>query len=129
MKLLRNPKSNIFHDVPEGEKALTYLRQAQEDQDATKSDLILFGCESTEKNDHQILEEMKQDERLRDIPVIILSSSGSKDDIVQMYELGAHLYIPKPESLENYNDLVQEIENMWVNLPPLHLSNLARNLI
>jgi len=106
-----------LHAVHDGEKALSYLRQSKETQDVTKPDLILLDLNLPKKNGHQVLEEIKQDEKLCNIPVIILSSSRSKDDIVQADKRGAHAYIPKPENFDDYTDLVQEIEKIWVKLP------------
>jgi two-component system response regulator len=108
---------HILHCVHNGEEALSYLHQKREAEYFTKPDLILLDLNLPKKNGRQVLEEIKQDKKICDIPVVILSSSRSKDDIVQMYELGAHSYIPKPETLDNFTDLVQEIENFWMNLP------------
>ena len=114
-----SPIRYILHSVHNGEDALRYLRQNQEGEFFAKPDLILLDLNLPKKNGSQVLEEIKQDKRIWDIPVIILSSSRSKNDIDLMYQLGAHSYIPKPESLENFAGLVQEIEKFRMNLPSL----------
>ena len=81
-----------------------------------KPDLILLDLNLPIKSGREVLQEIKQDKRICDIPVIIFSSSRSKDDIDQMYELGALSFISKPENLDNFTDLVQELENFWMNV-------------
>jgi chemotaxis family two-component system response regulator Rcp1 len=111
--------SNIqynLYSVNNGEEALSSLRHKQEAEYFTKPDLILLDLNLPIKSGREVLQEIKQDKRICDIPVIIFSSSRSKDDIDQMYELGALSFISKPENLDNFTDLVQELENFWMNV-------------
>ena len=73
------------------------------------------------KDGRETLAEMKQDEELKRIPVVVLTTSRSEDDVLRAYDLHANCYLNKPVGLEDFIKVVQSIENFWieiVTLPP-----------
>lgn len=113
-------KVNI-NNVEDGIKALQFLRNEAEYQDAPRPDLILLDLNMPRMDGRETLEEIKKDINLRLIPVVILTTSDSDEDVVKSYTLGASCYITKPVGLEQFSKVVQSIENFWftvVNLPP-----------
>ena len=98
----------------DGEHLLSILNKA--DQNGTKvPDLILLDLNMPKVNGKQALAEIKKDDKLKKIPVIILSSSKSEQDIAESYDLHANSYLVKPVSLEQYKNLVKSIENFWLS--------------
>jgi len=83
--------------------------------------LILLGLSLPEKNGHVVLAEIKQDPKLKLIPVIILTTSDDEHDILKSYELHANLYISKPTNLDEFLDFIGMVETFCssiVRLPP-----------
>jgi two-component system, chemotaxis family, response regulator Rcp1 len=107
--------------VEDGVQALEYLRREGANQDAVRPDLILLDLNMPRKDGRQTLAEIKADEDLKGIPVVILTTSDADEDVVKSYTLGAACYITKPVGLDQFSRVVQSIENFWftvVNLPP-----------
>lgn len=109
----------VLHHLDDGEKALLFLGQADEYHQATRPDLIILDLNLPKKDGRQVLAEIKQDSRFQHIPVIVLTSSQSPDDVAQAYALQAHCFLTKPDTLEKYANLVREVENIWVGLSEL----------
>ena len=85
-----------LNTVNDGEEAVSYLKRAGKFADAVRPDIILLDVNLPKKNGFEVLAEIKQDPDLKRIPVIILSTSGSKHDIRKAYELHANCYLIKP---------------------------------
>ena len=105
----------------DGIQALKFLRKEGEFAHAPRPDLILLDLNMPRMDGRETLEEIKKDQNLRTIPVVILTTSDSDEDVVKSYTLGASCYITKPVGLEQFSHVVQSIENFWftvVNLPP-----------
>jgi chemotaxis family two-component system response regulator Rcp1 len=114
---LRN-RVNVAED---GVEALTFLRRAGKHAKAPRPDLILLDLNLPGKSGHEILAEIKEDNELRRIPVVILTSSASDQDVVRSYELSANCHITKPADLDEFLSLVKAIDAFWldiVTLPP-----------
>ena len=105
----------------DGVEALTLLRRMGQHADAPRPDLILLDLNLPGKSGHEVLAEIKADADLRRIPVVILTSSASEQDVVRSYNLSANCYITKPVDLDEFISLVKAIDSFWldiVTLPP-----------
>lgn len=97
----------------DGEMALDILQKKGGHKKTASPDLILLDLNLPKKDGREVLEEIKNDERLRRIPVVILTSSKAEKDIVETYDLHANSYIVKPVNLEKFSAIVESIENFW----------------
>ena len=96
----------------DGIEAMDYLRQVELEL-AVRPDLVLLDLNLPRKNGREVLAEIKNSPTLRAIPVLVMTSSRSDEDIEQAYALGANCYITKPSDLEEYVNVVRSIENFW----------------
>lgn len=107
--------------VKDGVEALAYLRGEGEYKGTLRPDVVLLDLNLPRKDGREVLAEIKQDEELRRIPVVILTVSEAEEDIVKTYDLHANCYIRKPLDLDQFIKVVKAIENFWltiVKLPP-----------
>lgn len=107
--------------VEDGVEALAYLRKLGNYAETTHPDLILLDLNLPKKDGREVLAEIKADKALRRIPVVILTTSQSEEDILKVYNLNANCYITKPVDFERFVKIVQSIEDFWftiVKLPP-----------
>ena len=108
-------------DVRDGVAAMAYLRKEGEYKNASTPDLILLDLNLPKKDGTEVLAEIKVDEHLKKIPVVVLTSSNAERDIVKTYNLHASAYVLKPVDLRGFTEIVQAIEGFWfsiVKLPP-----------
>jgi chemotaxis family two-component system response regulator Rcp1 len=113
--------ANILTVVRDGEEAMAYLRGEAEYQGSVRPDLILLDINMPRKDGREVLKEIKDDPRLRRIPVVILTTSEAEEDILHTYDLHANCYITKPVDFDQFLRVVKSIENFWltvVKLPP-----------
>ncbi len=106
--------------VADGEQALAYLRRQPPHEQAERPDLILLDLNLPRLSGREVLTEVKSDESLRAIPVVVLTSSDAANDISKSYALGANCYVTKPVGLAEFQTIVQTVENFWfmvVKLP------------
>ena len=116
--------SNTLHHVGDGEEAMEFLYQKGKHADAPRPDLILLDLNLPRKDGRAVLEEVKTDENLKRIPVVVLTTSSDEQDIIKSYNLHANCYITKPIDLTQFLKVVQSIEDFWltiVKLPNRHL--------
>lgn len=99
--------------VTDGEQALAFLRG---DEDRPLPDLILLDLDLPKRDGRAVLEEIKQDERLRHIPVIVVSGSDSMDDVTQSYRMHANAYVRKPVDPAAFLEVVNSIERFWLQI-------------
>ena len=107
--------------VEDGVEAMALLRREGKYADAHRPDLILLDLNLPRMDGREVLAEIKTDEELRRIPVVILTTSDAEDDILKMYDLQANCYLTKPLDLERFLSVVRAIEHFWLNvvkLPP-----------
>jgi CheY-like chemotaxis protein len=107
--------------VGDGVAVLEFLRRQNEYVNAPHPDLLLLDLNLPKKSGHEVLAEIKADERLRRIPIVILTTSQSEEDILKSYNLHANCFITKPVSFEQFIQVVQSLEDYWftiVRLPP-----------
>ena len=112
---------NDLHVVDDGEKAMAFLRREGPYADAPRPGLILLDLNLPRKDGRQVLAEIKADENLRRIPVVILTTSRAEEDIIKSYDLHANCFITKPIDLNQFLDVVKAIEDFWLSivvLPP-----------
>lgn len=107
---------NVVHD---GVEALAYLRREGRYANAAQPDLILLDLNLPKKDGREVLEEIKADERLMKIPVIVLTTSAAEEDIARAYTRHANCYITKPVDLDHFLRVVQSIESFWLTLVKL----------
>jgi chemotaxis family two-component system response regulator Rcp1 len=113
--------ANNLHIVDDGVKAMAFLRRQGEYAKAPRPDLILLDLNLPRKDGREVLREIKEDESLKVIPVVILTTSKAEEDIVKSYSLHANCYVTKPLGLPQFLEVVRSIEDFWfsiVRLPP-----------
>ena len=112
---------NTLYVVEDGEEALSFLYKEGKYADAPQPDLILLDLNLPKKNGKEVLSEIKEDPRLKRIPVVILTTSKAEEDILKTYDLHANCYITKPVDFDQFISVVRKIEVLWfsiVKLPP-----------
>lgn len=108
-----------LHVVRDGVEAMNYLHRKEPYIDAPLPDLILLDLNMPKKSGREVLAEIKQDETLKDIPVIILTTSQVGEDILRSYHLGANCYITKPVDFNQFAKVVKNVENFWFTIVKL----------
>ena len=111
--------SNRVSVVRDGFEALEFLRRTGKFANASRPDLILLDINMPRKNGCEVLEEVRCDEDLRLIPIVILTSSEAEDDIRRAYELGANCFVTKPADLDEMVSVVQAINHFWITIAKL----------
>jgi CheY-like chemotaxis protein len=112
---------NALHVVGDGEAAMAFLRREVKYADAPRPDLVLLDLNLPKKDGREVLAEVKSDEDLKSIPVVVLTNSKADEDILKSYNLHANCYITKPIDLNQFIKVVHSIEEFWfsiVKLPP-----------
>jgi len=112
---------NTLHVVDDGVKAIGFLRRRGEYANAPRPDLILLDLNLPKKDGREVLREIKEDDDLRLIPVVVLTTSKAEEDILESYALHANCYVTKPLTLPQFIQVVRSIEDFWfaiVKLPP-----------
>ena len=112
--------NNLYH-VKDGVEAIDFLRQRGEYAGVPVPDLILLDLNLPRKDGREVLEEIKEDDELKLVPVVVLTTSEAERDLVRSYDLHANAYVVKPLDLDRFIEVVQAIEDFWfaiVKLPP-----------
>lgn len=112
-----------MHVASDGAEAVAFLSSAADNARALP-DIILLDLNLPKKNGHEVLAEIKTDQRLRHIPVIVLTTSCDERDVIMAYSLYANCYIAKPLDLEQFLIVVKQIEQFWFELVQLPRSVL-----
>lgn len=99
--------------VLDGVEALDFLYKRAGHADAVEPDLVLLDLNLPRKNGREVLAEIKATERLRKIPVVVLSSSSDLGDILQSYDLGANCYISKPVDFDGFRSTMRSLKSFW----------------
>ncbi len=111
--------TNTLHVVEDGADALEFLRGQGNFAGAPRPDLIMLDLNLPRKNGREVLAEIKADPALRNIPVVVLTTSKSEQDVLQSYELHANCYIVKPVGFKNFVEAIKSIKNYWFSLVTL----------
>jgi chemotaxis family two-component system response regulator Rcp1 len=112
---------NKLHWVKDGVEAMEFLRRQGKYSDAPRPDVVLLDLNLPRKDGREVLAEVKADENLRRVPVVILTISADEQDILRSYDTYANCYITKPLDLDQFMQVVRSIEDFWleiVKLPP-----------
>lgn len=115
-------EGKVFNNLTvmgDGVEALAYLRRQGRYANSAQPDLILLDLNLPKKDGREVLAEIKADERLMKIPVIILTTSAAEEDIARAYTRHANCYITKPVDLDQFLRVVQSIESFWLTLVKL----------
>ncbi len=110
---------NTLYVAKDGVEAIDFLCQEGAHRFAPRPDLVLLDLNLPRKNGREVLAFAKSRLDLMDIPVIILSSSRAKLDILQTYALHANCYISKPLDLDEFSEVVRAIEDFWFSIAQL----------
>jgi CheY-like chemotaxis protein len=102
--------------VKDGEAAIQYLKKEGEYKDVETPDLILLDINLPKMNGLEVLEELKRDDSLKVIPVVILTTSDSEKDVFESYQKHANCYITKPVNFANFMEVVQKIKDFWIDI-------------
>ncbi len=110
---------NRLNVVDDGAKAVDFLYKRGEYADAPRPDIILLDLNLPKKDGRQVLEEIKADPQLAEIPVVILTTSQAEEDIIRSYQLHANCYITKPVDFKQFMHVVKSIEEFWLTVVKL----------
>lgn len=107
--------------VSDGSEALSYLRREGAFANAVRPDLILLDLNLPRRDGREVLAEIKKDEDLGRIPVVVLTTSSADEDILRSYQLHANAYVTKPVDFERFISVIRQIDEFFVSvvkLPP-----------
>lgn len=114
--------SNNLSIVTDGEAALEFLRRQGQYAQAARPDLVLLDLNLPRKSGREVLCDIKDDPKLRTIPVVILTTSQAEEDILKAYNCNANCYITKPVDLDQFIKVVRSIEDFWLTIVKLPAS-------
>jgi len=110
---------NTLHVVDNGDDAMAFLRREGKFAGVPQPDMILLDLKLPGKSGQEVLVEIKSDENLKHIPVVILTTSRNEEDVLKAYDHYANCYITKPVNFENFSEVVRSIENFWFTVVTL----------
>ena len=114
-----NKVRSELHVCSDGEDALVFLRQEGPHEAAPRPDLVLLDLNLPRRDGREVLAEIKADERLRTIPVVILTTSEAEEDVLRSYALHANAYVTKPVDFDRFIDVVRQIDEFFVTVVKL----------
>ena len=110
---------NKLNHLADGVEALAFLRRRGKYANAQRPDLILLDLNLPRKDGREVLAEIKADEQLKRIPVVILTTSQAEEDILKAYNLNANCYVSKPVDLDQFIKVVRTINDFWLTIVKL----------
>jgi CheY-like chemotaxis protein len=113
---------NALHIVEDGMAALDFLRKQGQYASSPVPDLILLDLNLPKKDGREVLAEIKKDENLKQIPVVVLTTSRAEEDVVRSYNLHANAYVTKPVDLKQFLEVIRAIEKFWLAVVTLPTS-------
>ena len=111
--LARTTQPSHISSVKDGEQALAFLRRERPHEKAPRPDLVVLDLNLPRCDGRTVLAAVKTDAALHTIPIVVFTTSRSRQDIQRSYELGANCYVSKPGSLQDFLSAVQAIQNFW----------------
>ena len=102
--------------VGDGVEAMDFLHRRGKHADARRPDLVLLDLNMPRKGGHEVLSEMKADDRLKNIPVVVLTTSKSREDVIKAYGLHANCYITKPLDFDEFTTAMRTIRKFWFSV-------------
>jgi len=107
---------NTLHVAEDGEEAMLFLNKEKPFANAPTPDIILLDLNLPQKDGREVLEEIKTDDKLKRIPVVVLTTSKAEEDIVKSYDLHANSYITKPVDFDQFIKVIKSIEDFWLEV-------------
>ena len=114
-----NKVRNTLSCVTDGVEAMRFLHREGEYADAPRPDLVLLDLNLPRKDGREVLGEIKGDERLSTIPVVILTTSQAEEDVLRSYKLHANAYVTKPVDFDRFIEVVRQIDEFFVTVVKL----------
>jgi len=117
-------EGKVYHNLhwaKDGVEAMEFLYRRGKFKDAPRPDIILLDLNLPKKDGREVLQDIKSDETLKRIPVVVLTTSKAEEDVLRTYNLHANCYVTKPVDLEKFIVVVRSIDVFWltvVTLPP-----------
>ncbi|XVQ15735.1 response regulator [Spirillospora sp. CA-255316] len=111
-----NKVGNVLHVVRDGLEALDFLYRRGEHAEAPRPDLILLDLNLPRYDGRQVLEQIKNDDELAAIPVVVLTTSSAEEDILRSYRLHANAYVTKPVDFEQFIAAIRQIDDFFVTV-------------
>ena len=108
-----------FHVVTDGEEAMDFLRKRDGHDQAPRPDIIFLDLNLPKKDGREVLKEVKEDPELRRIPVIVMTTSGAKEDIDTAYDHHANCFITKPVDLQDFMKVAETLKHFWLAMAQL----------
>ena len=108
-----------LHVVGDGVEALAFLHREGKHKDAPRPDMILLDLNLPKKDGREVLSEVKNDVKLKRIPIVVLTTSSSGEDILRSYDAYANCYITKPVDMDQFVSVIKSLENFWLTLVKL----------
>lgn len=117
LEALKDSKVRMdVHVVSDGLAAMKFLRREGEYADRSRPDLVLLDLNLPLMDGREVLREIRHDPDLTDLPVVVLTTSQSEEDICKAYKLHANCYIAKPVDFMRFSEIVRQIEGFWFQL-------------
>jgi CheY-like chemotaxis protein len=117
---------NHLSVVGDGVEAIAFLHQEGAYANAPSPDLIFLDLNLPKKDGREVLQEIKNDESLKHIPVVVLTTSNADKDILRTYELHANCYITKPVDFEQFTKVIKSIEDFWLTIVKLPQNGVSQ---
>ena len=111
--------NNNLSVAEDGDEAMMFLRKEGQFANATRPDLILLDLNLPGKDGREVLKEVKEDDNLKKIPVVVLTTSKAEEDILKSYDLHANSYITKPVDFNQFINVIKSIESFWLEVVKL----------
>ena len=108
--------TNQLHVVQDGADAMAFLRREGEYADAPRPDLVLLDLNLPRMDGREVLQAIKTDPSLANIPVVVLTTSEAEEDVLRSYSLHANAYVTKPVDFERFIDVVRQIDDFFVSV-------------
>jgi len=116
-EVLQESKIVMFLDVVRnGVEAVDYLKKRGKFSNTSKPNLILLDLNLPKRNGFEVLEIIKQDKELKRIPIVILTVSDAKEDLIKAYNLHANCYVVKPLEMKELYKIINSIVNFWFTI-------------
>jgi two-component system response regulator len=110
---------NNLHVVKDGVEVMSFLRKEGQYADAPRPDLILLDLNMPRKDGREVLAEVKADDHLKSIPVVVLTTSQAQEDVIKAYGLHANCFISKPVDFQQFTNVVRAIDQFWFTVVTL----------
>jgi CheY-like chemotaxis protein len=114
-----NKVANRLHVVADGVEALEFMRRENGNEDAPRPDLVLLDLNLPRKDGREVLAEVKADDDLRSIPIVVLTTSQAEEDVLRSYDLHANAYVTKPVDFDRFIGVVRQIDQFFVSVVKL----------